>query len=109
MSALYLVALLVSIAGLLVLDARLRLFVFAAPLRAVVVLLVAVAGFLAWDLAGIRSGIFFEGDHGLLVGLDLARQLPLEEVAFLLLLALTTMEAYLLAGRLLRRRARSRR
>ena len=101
MSVLYLAALLVSIAGLLVLDARYRLFVFAAPLRALVVLTVGVAGFLLWDLAGIALGIFFEGDHALLVGVDLARDLPLEELFFLVLLCLTAMESYGVARRLL--------
>ena len=72
MNGLYLAALCVSIAGLLVLDARLRLFVFAAPLRALAVLVVGVAGFLLWDVAGIRLGIFFEGNRALLTGVDLA-------------------------------------
>ena len=101
MSALYLSALLVSIAGLLVLDARCRLFVFAAPVRALVVLVVGVLGFLLWDLAGIGLGIFFEGRPALLVGVDLAPQLPLEEVSFLVLLCLTAMVSYGLARRLL--------
>lgn len=104
MSVLYLAALLVSIAGLLVLDARLHLFVFAAPARALALVAIAVVGFLLWDLAGIGLGIFFEGDHRLLVGLDLAPQLPLEEVFFLVLLSLTTMESYAVARRLAVRR-----
>jgi lycopene cyclase domain-containing protein len=101
MSVLYLAALLVSIAGLLVLDARYRLFVFAAPARALVVLAVGVAGFLLWDVAGIGLGIFFEGNRSLLIGVDLARELPLEEVFFLVLLCLTAMESYGLARHLL--------
>jgi lycopene cyclase domain-containing protein len=101
MSVLYLAALVVSIAGLLVIDARYRLFVFAAPARALVVLAVGVAGFLLWDLAGIGLGIFFEGNRGLLIGVDLARELPLEEVFFLVLLCLTAMESFGLARRLL--------
>jgi lycopene cyclase domain-containing protein len=101
MSLLYLAALLASIAGLLVLDARYRLFVFAAPVRALLVLAVGVAGFLAWDLAGIGLGIFFEGNHALLAGVDLGRELPLEELFFLVLLCLTAMESYGLARRLL--------
>jgi lycopene cyclase domain-containing protein len=106
MSALYLAALLVSIAGLLVLDARLKLFVFAAPWRAGPGLAGGVGGFLLWDLAGIALGIFFEGNHALLVGVDLAREVPLEEVFFLVLLCLTAMEAF---GLLRRIRPRSRR
>jgi lycopene cyclase domain-containing protein len=101
MCALYLSALLVSIAGLLVLDARYRLFVFAAPARALLVLVIGVLGFLLWDLAGIGLGVFFEGRPALLVGIDLAHELPLEELFFLVLLCLTAMESYGLARRLL--------
>ena len=104
MSGLYLGALLVSIAGLVVLDARYRLFLFAAPVRAALVLLIGVAGFLVWDLAGIGLGIFFEGHRALLVGVDVAPEVPLEEVLFLALLCLTTMEAFTLAERRMRSR-----
>jgi lycopene cyclase domain-containing protein len=104
MSGLYLLGLLVSIAGLVVLDARFRLFLFAAPARALAVLGIGVAGFLAWDLLGIAAGVFFEGNRPLLVGLDLAPQLPIEEVAFLVLLCETTMVAAVGAARVLGRR-----
>jgi lycopene cyclase domain-containing protein len=102
-TGLYLVGLLVSIAGLVVLDLRLRLFLGAAPLRAGVVLAVGVVGFLAWDLAGVHLGVFFEGPQHLLVGVDLARDVPLEELFFLVLLCLSGMEAFALAQRLLTR------
>jgi lycopene cyclase domain-containing protein len=105
MSWLYLAGLLVSIAGLVVIDARWRLFLFAAPLRAGLVLGLGVLGFLAWDLLGIAAGIFFEGDRRLVVGVDLAPQLPIEEVAFLVLLCESTMVAASLAARLLARRS----
>ncbi|HEV7624091.1 MAG TPA: lycopene cyclase domain-containing protein [Amnibacterium sp.] len=101
MSALYLAALVVSIAGLLVLDGRYRLFVFAAPVRALVVLAAGVLGFLLWDLAGVGLGIFFEGNHALLTGADVAREVPVEELCFLVLLCLTAMESYGIARRLL--------
>ncbi len=103
MNALYLIALLVSITGLLVLDARLKLFVFASPWRATVVLAVGVVGFLLWDTAGIALGIFFEGNHALLLGVDVAREVPLEEVFFLVLLCLSAMEAFGLMRRVLQR------
>ena len=105
MSWLYLAGLLVSITGLVVVDARFRLFLFAAPLRAALVLALGVAGFLAWDVLGITAGIFFEGNRGLLVGLDLGPQLPVEEVAFLVLLCESTMVAATLARRVLERRS----
>jgi lycopene cyclase domain-containing protein len=100
-TGLYLAALLVSIAGLVVLDLRVKLFLGAAPLRAAVVLVVGVGGFLAWDAAGVGLGVFFEGPSRLLIGIDLAPQIPLEELFFLLLLCLSAMEAFTVAQRLL--------
>jgi len=102
-TGLYLAGLLISIAGLVVLDLRLRLFLFAAPRRAALVLAVGVVGFLLWDAAGVGLGIFFEGRNDLLVGVDLAPEIPLEELFFLILLCLSAMEAFLLAERLLQR------
>jgi lycopene cyclase domain-containing protein len=104
-TGLYLAALLVSIAGLVVLDLRLRLFLAAAPGRAAIVLVVGVVGFLLWDVAGVGLGIFFEGDSTLLVGVDLAPDVPLEELFFLVLLCLSAMEAFTLAQRALGGRA----
>lgn len=101
MTGLYLAGLLVSIAGLVVLDLRLRLFLGAAPVRAAIVLAVGVAGFLLWDAAGVGLGVFFEGEQRLLIGFDLAPQVPLEELFFLILLCLSAMEAFALAQRFL--------
>lgn len=94
MTFLYLAALLVSISGMIVLDVRFKLFFAAAPLRAAIVLVVGVAFFLAWDVAGITLGIFFRGDPDLLTGVLLAPELPLEELFFLVLLCYTTMNAF---------------
>ncbi|MDO8106302.1 lycopene cyclase domain-containing protein [Isoptericola sp. b441] len=82
----YAAVLLVSIAGMLVLDRRHRLVVFAAPLRALAVLTIGVGFFLVWDLAGIGLRIFFVGDGPYQSGVRLAPELPIEEVGFLLLL-----------------------
>lgn len=109
MNTLYLAALLVSIAGMVVLDLRFRLFFAAAPLRAAIVLVVGVASFLAWDVAGITLGIFFRGNPDLLTGVLLAPELPLEELFFLVLLCYTTMNAYsFLRGVSSARRSRTR-
>ncbi|GAA2750942.1 lycopene cyclase domain-containing protein [Amnibacterium kyonggiense] len=104
MTGLYLAGLLVAIAGLVVLDLRWRLFLCAAPARAALVLVVGVVGFLVWDAAGVGLRIFFEGRQRLLIGLDLAPEIPIEEVFFLVLLCLSAMEAFTLAERLLARR-----
>lgn len=101
MNGVYLVGLLVGIAGVIALDLRHRLFFGADPLRAAVVLVVGVAGLLAWDVAGIRLGIFFEGNPSLITGVQLGPQLPLEELFFLILLCTTTMTAFGAAARLL--------
>ena len=87
----YLGALLVSLAGMVVLDLRFRLFFAIAPVRAAVVLALGIAFFLVWDLAGIGAGIFFRGNPGLLTGVLIAPELPLEEVFFLALLCYLTM------------------
>jgi len=94
MSGLYLGALLVSIAGMVAIDVRHRLFFAVAPVRAAIVLVLGVAFFLVWDLAGIDLGIFFRGNPGLLTGVQLAPELPLEELFFLTLLCYLTMNLY---------------
>lgn len=94
MTFLYLAALLVSITGMIVLDVRFRLFFAVAPVRAAITMVVGVAFFLAWDVAGITHGIFFRGNPDLLTGVLLAPELPLEELFFLILLGYTTMNAY---------------
>ncbi|WP_191283705.1 lycopene cyclase domain-containing protein [Pseudolysinimonas yzui] len=99
MNLLYLAALLVSIAGMIVLDVRFKLFFAASPWRAAIVLVVGVAFFLAWDVAGITLGIFFRGNPDLLTGVLLAPELPLEELFFLVLLCYTTMNLYATASR----------
>ena len=94
MSLLYGAALLVSIAGMAVLDHRFGLFFFAAPLRAAAVLAAGLVFFLTWDLAGIALGIFFRGQGPYMTGWQLAPELPVEEVGFLTLLCYLTMNLY---------------
>jgi lycopene cyclase domain-containing protein len=93
-TVLYLGGLLVGIAGMIVLDLRYGLFFRRAPLRAAVVLVVGVAFFLAWDLAGIGLGVFFPGRSAIVTGVLLAPGLPLEEPLFLVLLCYSAMNAH---------------
>jgi lycopene cyclase domain-containing protein len=93
-SFVYLGALLISIAGMVAIDVRQKLFFAVAPARAAIVLAVGVAFFLVWDVAGIDLGIFFRGNPGLLTGVLLAPELPLEELFFLTLLCYLTMNLY---------------
>ena len=94
MSLLYLLALLIALTGMVLLDRRFRLFFWAAPRRAALVLLVGVAFFVAWDLAGIGLGIFFRGETSFMTGLQVAPELPVEELFFLTLLCYLTMNLY---------------
>ena len=48
---------------------------------------VQVLFFLAWDIAGIYSGIFFRGNSPYLLGVDLFYDIPLEELFFLTFLS----------------------
>ncbi|WP_024286535.1 lycopene cyclase domain-containing protein [Cellulomonas sp. KRMCY2] len=100
MSAAYGLALLVSLAGMAMLDRRFRLFFFDAPRRAAVVLVSGVAFFVVWDLVGVDLGIFFRGRTEFMSGWLLAPQLPVEEIGFLALLCYLTMNLYVAFTRL---------
>lgn len=93
MSFAYLSALLVSLAGMVVLDRRFGLFFWRAPRAAIVVLAAGVAFFLTWDLVGITAGIFYRGETVFMTGLQLAPELPVEEVLFLTFLCYLFMNA----------------
>ncbi len=99
MALAYLTALAVSLTGMVVLDARFRLFFWRDAGRAAIVLPAGVLFFLLWDLAGIGLGIFFRGSGSeLMTGLLLAPELPVEEVLFLTLLCYLTMNLYTAAA-----------
>jgi lycopene cyclase domain-containing protein len=91
---LYLLALVVSITGMVVLDRRFGLFFWADARRAAIVLPAGVLFFLLWDLAGIGLGVFFRGETPYMTGLQIAPELPIEEVLFLTLLCYLTMDVH---------------
>ena len=95
----YLAALLVSLAGLGVLDRRYGLALFADARRTLATVGIGVAAFLAWDLAGVGLGIFFRGDSRYLTGLQVAPEVPLEELFFLTLLVYQTLLLWLALSR----------
>ncbi|GAA4774056.1 lycopene cyclase domain-containing protein [Microbacterium gilvum] len=104
MSVVYLACLLVSLAGVVLLDLRHRLFLGRDPVAALAVLGVGLVFFLAWDAAGIALGIFFRAETAFMTGIVLAPELPLEEPVFLLFLCELAMVLYTGAVRLLSRR-----
>lgn len=101
---LYLAAILVSAAGIAALDLRFRLVVRRAPARTALAVLLGTAFFLAWDAAGIATGVFVKGDSPALLGIDLAPELPLEEPFFLAFLCYLGLVSWAAALRLLDRR-----
>jgi lycopene cyclase domain-containing protein len=95
----YLIALLVSLAGLTLADFRWRLALFQNSKRTLATLGLGVASFLIWDLLGIGFGIFFKGDSPYLLGIDILPQVPLEELFFLTLLCYTLLLSHLAFSR----------
>ena len=95
----YLAALLVSLAGLGFIDWRHRVAVFADARRTLATVGIGVAVFLAWDLAGVELGIFFRGDSRYLTGIQVAPEVPLEELFFLTLLVYQTLLLWLALSR----------
>ncbi len=98
MSVAYLAALAISIFGMVMLDRRFRLFFWRDSRRAAIVLAAGVLFFVAWDLVGIGLGVFFRGGGPWMTGLQVAPELPIEELGFLTLLCYLTMNAYAAAG-----------
>ncbi|GAA2969788.1 lycopene cyclase domain-containing protein [Microbacterium terrae] len=113
MPGLYLVAILASAAGIAALDARWRLAAWRAPGRTAAAVAIGTAFFLVWDAVGIATGVFVKGDSPLLLGIDLAPHLPLEEPVFLAFLCYLALVAYggaaRIADRSRERRAAARR
>lgn len=106
-SLLYLAALVVSIAGLVGIDHRHRLAIFAGRgWTAGLAVAVGVMVFLVWDVAGIATGVFFQGPGPFQSGVMLGPELPLEELFFLTLLCYSSLLAYVASERALRGRQR---
>ncbi|WP_065570339.1 lycopene cyclase domain-containing protein [Microbacterium oleivorans] len=83
MPGVYLGALIVSALGVLAVDLRHRLALGSAPGRTALLIGCGTVFLLVWDLVGIATGVFVRGDSPLLIGIDLAPHLPLEEPVFL--------------------------
>lgn len=91
MSVLYLLILLGAIGCMVMLDRRFRLFFWRDGWRATVVGVVGLVFFVVWDLLGIALGIFSRGETPISTGIQLAPELPIEELFFLAFLCYLTM------------------
>jgi len=87
----YLLILLVSLMGMLVLDSRRKLALFDQPWRTLVTLILSVGFFVAWDIAGIGLHIF-QTNQAYVTGIYLVSpNLPLEELLLLSLITYLTL------------------
>ena len=105
MPGIYLLAILISAAGIAVIDARWKLAAFRSPGRTAAAVAIGVVFFLAWDAVGIATGVFLKGDSPLYTGVDLAPELPLEELFFLMFLCYLALVVWAAALRILERRS----
>ncbi|WP_404433586.1 lycopene cyclase domain-containing protein [Microbacterium lacus] len=105
MPGLYLIAILVSAAGIATIDARFKLAAWRSPWRAAVAVALGVVFFLLWDIVGIMTGVFLKGDSPLFTGIDVGPELPLEEVFFLAFLSYLSLVIWAAAMRVIERRA----
>ena len=94
MQFLYLGGLLVSLAGLALLDRRFKLAFWIAPKRTLLTLIVGILIFLIWDISGIALGIFLHGNSPYSLPFTLAPEFPIEEVFFLALLCYSALIIY---------------
>jgi lycopene cyclase domain-containing protein len=96
----YLVALIAVLGCMALMDRRWRLFFWADPRRAAVVFAAGYALFLGWDLAALELELYERGASAYMTGIEVAPDLPVEELLFVAFLPYLTMVLHGLALRL---------
>ena len=91
MNYLYLLTLVVSLAGLGALDHKHKLAFAKNPKAALLAMGLPYILFVIWDFTGIYLGVFFKGDSPYLSGLLIAPEFPVEELFFLAVLVYSTL------------------
>lgn len=99
MNWLYLLALLGSIAGMMILDARFKVVLFQRAFSTVLMVGFGVAALIIVDLYAIEHAIFVRGESPYLLGIWLTPHIPLEEPIFLAFLSYCTLVIYGLLNR----------
>ena len=99
MSGTYFLLLMISIIFLVLVDFRYKLAFWSDPIRTILTIGTAILFFLAWDLNGIFSGVFFKGGSSLLLGVDVLKEVPVEELFFLTLLSYCALLLYCFSQR----------
>lgn len=90
MSWLYLAAIVGSGLCMALVDHRWKLFAFDRPRVAAVSVGVGFVLFLAWDLVAIELAVYSKGESPGMSGIDVAPELPLEELFFITFLCYIT-------------------
>jgi lycopene cyclase domain-containing protein len=90
----YLGALVLVIGCMALLDARFRLVLWRDPRRGAAVLAVGIVFFLVWDVIAIHHGFYVRGGSDGMTGVELAPELPLEEIFFITFLCYLTLVAH---------------
>ena len=101
MRALYLLSILVPLVCMGLVDHRWRLFLFRRPRAALLLTAAGAVAFLVWDLIAIGTRMYHRGASPAMTGVDLAPDLPVEELVFIVFLCYLTMVLHQLALRLL--------
>lgn len=94
MNFVYLAALVVSLASMILIDKKYSLAFFHDARRAGVTVAVGLMLFILWDIAGIVSGVFYSGQSSYMSGIYLAPEFPVEELLFLTFLCYFTLIVY---------------
>ena len=100
---LYLTVLLLGLGCLVAMDRRWGLVLWADARRAVAVLAAGLVLFLTWDVAALRLSLYRGGESQAMTGLQVAPDLPLEEIFFILFLCYLTLMLHRLVHRILLR------
>lgn len=103
MSVLYLAAILGSTFCMGLVDRRWRLFLFDRWRAAAAITACGLAFFLAWDVVAIALGIYQRGDSPGMTGIEVAAELPIEELFFIVFLCYLTMVLHRLFRRVVLR------
>ena len=101
----YLGSLVLSLGCIVLEDRRWRLVLWPDVRRSIAVLAAGMLLFLVWDLAALRLGLYRGGDSAGMTGVELAPDLPLEELFFIAFLCYLTLVLHRLVHLLLPSRA----
>lgn len=97
----YLAILVLGLGCMVLMDRRWGLVLWADARRAVTVIAAGMVVFLAWDMAALRLGLYRRGESAAMTGVQVAPELPLEEIFFVLFLCYLTLVLHRLAHRVL--------